>query len=267
MHLRLTLCFFASLLLCLGSAIAQESAGAAERAKAATPTPAAARASGRTVRVVAKATPAATPEEKKRGFFSRLFGRKPEPVATPTPAPAPKQRRPRKPVEGPAATPEPAAKPEETAPAKTESPKPTTETPAETPAVKPDEVAEKPAPKPPVTKATPEPKKGGKPKATPTPKPQTKEQAALEKAMASEDPEAIEKAKYDEVKVRAGGDAKVAELKNKADNAVSDEDARKELKAYNRALFQKMRTLEPSIKSRIDRMEAAVLKQLDGATE
>jgi hypothetical protein len=108
-------------------------------------------------------------------------------------------------------------------------------------------------------------KKGskGKAAASSTPAPaQTKEQQALAKAQASGDADAIEKAKYDEVKSRAAADEKVAALKQKAEAAPTEEEGRKDLRAYNKALFQKMRALDPSLKARIDRMEAAVLKQL-----
>ena len=57
-------------------------------------------------------------------------------------------------------------------------------------------------------------------------------------------------------------DPKLQELKLKADTAATDEEARKALRTYNKALFQKMRDLDPSIKERIDKMEAAVLRRL-----
>jgi hypothetical protein len=37
------------------------------------------------------------------------------------------------------------------------------------------------------------------------------------------------------------------------------------LKAYNKALFSRMRKADPSVKERIDQMEAAVLKRLEAA--
>lgn len=242
----------------------------------------------RPARVAASPTPVATPTPKKRGFFRRIFGGR-EPAATPpaaTPAPAtprPVRRPPRKPDPEPetvvkpeaAATPHPKSAtpiPEPTQPEKPAEPeKP--EKPAE-PEVTP--TLEKPVPpevQPEPVVATPTPgKKGAKGKpvkaaATPKPAPEvkgpSKEEIALKQAIAGGDPEIIEKAKYQEAKARAGEDSRLKELKQKADEAPNEEEGRKALRAYNKALFQKMRSLEPDIKERADRMEAAVLKQLD----
>ena len=68
---------------------------------------------------------------------------------------------------------------------------------------------------------------------------------------------------YDQAKAKAQEDSEIQKLKEMADNAVSDEEAKPALRAYNKALFGKMRRSDPSIKERIDRMEAAVLKQLE----
>ena len=54
-------------------------------------------------------------------------------------------------------------------------------------------------------------------------------------------------------------------LKEKADGAVSDDEARKAQRAYNKALFNKMRSIDSSIKDRADRIEAAIMKRLDSA--
>jgi hypothetical protein len=89
----------------------------------------------------------------------------------------------------------------------------------------------------------------------------------VDEAMAGGDADAIEKAKYDEVRVRALEDPRVKELKGKADEALTDDEGRKALRAYNKALFQKMRSLDGSIKDRVDRMEAAVMKRLEGSGE
>jgi hypothetical protein len=94
-----------------------------------------------------------------------------------------------------------------------------------------------------------------------------KEEQALEHAIKGGDPDAIEKARYDYARARAVEDEHVRDLKAKADNATSEEEGRKGLRAYNRALFDKMRKLEPAISDRIERMETAVLKRLGGADE
>ena len=81
--------------------------------------------------------------------------------------------------------------------------------------------------------------------------------------MKSGDAQEIEDARYDYAKARAADEANIRELKGKADAATTEEEGRKNLRAYNRALFEKMRKLEPSISDRIERMEAAVLKRLE----
>lgn len=220
---------------------AQESAPAAQAAPAAE--------GGRRSREAGKPPATPTEEARKRGFFQRLFGSKERPkavAATPAPAPASTPRRWKRPAKATPA-PEPEDKPEEkpSAPAKPEA--------------APEQPENKPAPEPP--KESKRPSKGNKP--TPPPV-RTKEQAALEKAQAGGDADAIEKAKYNEVKSRAETDPKIHELKEKADNSPTEEEGRKNQRAYNKALFGKMRSLEPDLKPRIDRVEAAVLRQLGG---
>ena len=75
-------------------------------------------------------------------------------------------------------------------------------------------------------------------------------------------PEAQEKWKYDEARKKAGEDEEVQRLKAKADTATDEAEGRRALRTYNKALFNKMRTLDPSIKERIDAMEAGVMKRL-----
>ena len=77
------------------------------------------------------------------------------------------------------------------------------------------------------------------------------------------DPETKEKFRFDQVKAKASEDAEVMELKVKADGAVSDEDARSAQRAYNKALYNKMRKIDGTLDERINAMEAAVLKRLD----
>lgn len=211
------------------------------------------RAAQRGAATSAEEAPEATPApKKKRGFFQRLFGRKeratPAPAATPaaaTPTPTPKPRtRTRKP-EAEAPETEPTPKTEEKAPA----------------------APTKPAAEPSETKSaatTSKGAKGSKAAAATEEKKEEKtpEQLAVEKAIASGDKAAIEKAKYDEVKSRAMKDEKIQALKAKADAAPTEEEGRKALRAYNKALFQKMRTLDGSLRNRIDRMEAAIMKRL-----
>jgi len=230
----------------------------------------------------ASPTPSPTPAAKGRGLFG-LFGHKEKPAPKASPSAKPGA----KPAASPAASPSPAEKAkhhkEEAADAEgTKAENAPKSEPSKAEKAEEGEKAEKtpPAPegaekkadeenKPPA--ATPAPKgRHGKNKgaaATPPPKEQTKEQIALAKAMAGGDPDAIEKAKYDEVRSRALADERIQKLREKADGALSEEEGRKELRAYNKALFEKMRALEPSISGRVERVEAAVLKQLDGKSE
>lgn len=55
-------------------------------------------------------------------------------------------------------------------------------------------------------------------------------------------------------------DAKVAELRTKADAAKNDETANKAMRSYLRALYGKMRSIEPSLEERINMTEAAALR-------
>jgi hypothetical protein len=107
------------------------------------------------------------------------------------------------------------------------------------------------------------------PTATPAPRKtsKTKEKTpAVAKAgppepPAGSDPEVIEKFKYDQAKAKALEDSEIQELKQKADNSTSDEESKKASRAYNKALFNKMRRIDSSLKDRIDRMEAAMMKR------
>lgn len=229
----------------------------ARRRTAARPTPA--------------STPAATPEPKRPGFIRRLFGAGRQPAATPmatpmaTPKPAP--RKPRKVDEDddepkkrdsqagkkPAIEKDPEDKPE------TEKKTPPSPDKPETKPENEEAVTEKPKP-------TPRGRKGAitkKPVEPTTSKTTGEEQKALDAAVASGDATAIEKAKYNLARAKAVEDGEVRELKAKADAATSDEEGRKTLRAYNKALFDKMRQLDPSISERADRIEAAVIKRLE----
>jgi len=285
--------FFA--LAALGSAsIAQETATAkpAEQTSAAKPAEiklaqATADANKTHKPAAAKATPAAatpaaaTPAPKKPTFFNRVFGTGNKPKATPepttakaTPTPAPATPRPKpKPKKESAeedGKPEGGTSEEKPGSEKTAAEAPAgTEKPAATTDEKPAENEAKPEDKEPAPAAAASGKKGHRKGATAEAKPKeagkemTKEQLAVQDAIATGDPNAIEKAKYNEVKVRASEDSHIKELKEKADNAPADEEGRKALRAYNRALFEKMRSLaDKDVQERIDAMEKAVLKNI-----
>ena len=180
--------------------------------------------------------PVATPipvegqDQNKRGFWDKVLGRKdkaqPTPqAAKPTPTPKPtrtKQRKDR--------TAAPVPQPEQSHPEK----------------------PEKPAPEPKATPA-PKPPRGARP--TPVPKPS----ATVDEGA---DPETVEREKFTTAKSKAQEDTEIQELKLKADTAPTEDEARKAMRTYNKALFRKMRSIEPSIKDRIDATEAAIMRRL-----
>jgi len=202
-------------------------------------------------RRAAKAPPAETqPAPRKPSFFERLFGRRPKPTPAPaTPAPKTTSKPPAKPRKPrstasakPTAARSTAARPKPAATDAAETPGPASEKPeaaTETP-------AEKPATKPAVRKTATKSATRPAPPVDPT----------------GSDPEELDRQKYDAAKARAMEDPEVAALKQKADEAVSDDEANKAQRAYNKALYGKMRKLDPLIKERIDRMEAAMMKKL-----
>jgi len=189
---------------------------------------------------VAEVVAPPTPKPKKPSFFEKLFGnrkRKPAPEPTPTPSPTP-----RKSVRKPAATPAPplepgsTPKPVKTAPVKTEVPKVASATP--------------------VASAAP-------PKKTVTTKPAISEpKKNLIEPPADADPDVKEKYRYEQAKARAMEDPQVKSLKAKADDASTEDDSRKALRAYNKALFEKIRKIDSSVSERADLLEAGILKRL-----
>ena len=75
--------------------------------------------------------------------------------------------------------------------------------------------------------------------------------------------EAQEKARYRSVKAKALEDPRIQQLHDRADNAATNAEEQTASTEYYRALFDKMREIEPSLKERIDRMEAATLRRLE----
>lgn len=71
-----------------------------------------------------------------------------------------------------------------------------------------------------------------------------------------------EVAKFKAVKAHAMEDAEVKDLKTKAESEVDDSAAQKALVAYNRALFRKIREIEPSVTAYSERVEASMTKRL-----
>ena len=233
------------------------------------------------------ARPAAAPAQKSPGVLQFLFGSRqkhPPVVIEPTPAPrtavatpAPRSPKPRAtPAPKPRATPAPkpkvtkkepgadAATAEAMPPPKKEKPKkkPATAETEPVPAKSDAPESAQPAPEKPPTPAPEPPAAGKKPrkgKGTPT--------AAAKEGVGpppDADPETKEKFRFDQAKAKAAEDPEVQELKAKADSAVSDEDTRSAQRAYNKALFSKMRKIDGTLDERINSMEAAILKRLGG---
>ncbi|MEI6712887.1 MAG: hypothetical protein WCO60_03995 [Verrucomicrobiota bacterium] len=86
----------------------------------------------------------------------------------------------------------------------------------------------------------------------------TKEKAP---ASATEAPKSDDE-RFAAAKKAANEEPKIAELRNKADNAVANNDANRFTKAYLKAMYSKMRSLEPTLKERIDLTEAAALRMI-----
>jgi len=217
----------------------------------------------------ASPSPTATPKPKKPSLLDRLnpFQRhEKKPKATPTPAatatpaptakPSPTPKEEKHSTRKHKAAPEPTPEPTATAtpkPHRKPRPTPTTEAAESTPTPAPKKSDEAPAtgmnsPLPFSPEAT-----AAEPEATP---------ATAPSLPSGIDDEVVLKARYSAVKSQALEDKDILALQDKAD-AARDQDTQRSLtKAYYRALFDKMRTIDPSLKDRIDRIETATMKRL-----
>ena len=179
-------------------------------------------------RVVAPAVEKPEKPVQTRSFFQRLFG----PRATPTPAPTP----------APVVTHRPKPKP-----------KPAPETPSDAPAKVTPKATTKVRPAdavpPTPTVATTSPKTG---------KGAGKKGAASAGALAAGD----DAARFKAAKAKALEDAHIKDLKGKADGEVNESEAHKALVNYNRALFQKIREVDPSVSDYAGKVEQSMSKRL-----
>ncbi len=200
--------------------------------------------------VAATPVPVATPVPRKPGFWQRVFGGKKQ--ATPTPKPATPTP---KPIVKTKTTGRTTVKPKtgQTKPVGSDS---DTGRPGNTkvettppPKEKRPQVIDEPIVKPPPIKNTKSKPGGDKVQNFP---PSTD----------NADAEVIEKQKYDQAKAKAIADPKIQELRGKADLAPSEGESRKALREYNKAMFKRMKEIDPSIKDHVDRMEAAVMSRL-----
>ena len=62
---------------------------------------------------------------------------------------------------------------------------------------------------------------------------------------------------------KAKADPRLQDLKAKADNALTDEEARKAATAYNRALFRRIRDIDNSVTDRANAIEEAILRRIE----
>jgi len=90
-------------------------------------------------------------------------------------------------------------------------------------------------------------------------KPSTKTKATPPTSVASglDDP-----AKFQTAKAAASEDPAIKDLKNKADGEVNEAEAGKALAAYNRALFRKIREIDPSVSEYADKVEQSMTKRI-----
>ncbi len=203
----------------------------------------------RVIAVKATPIPVATPIPKKAGFWERVFGKpkaKPTPIpATPKPTPVFKKKlKPRATRPKPTDTNSNDSSPKMSDNTDTKKADPEKTEIEKTPPARTEETVKPTTPKPPKTKGS------GK---VAQDMPPTTDNA---------DAEVLEKQKYDQAKAKAATDPKVQELRGKADLAGSEEESRKALRSYNKAMFQRMKEIDPSIKDHISRMESAVMSRL-----
>lgn len=68
--------------------------------------------------------------------------------------------------------------------------------------------------------------------------------------------------RFETAKSKALEDAHIKSLKAKADEASTDAESKAALRTYNKALFEKIKKIDPSVSEWADRLEAAMMKRL-----
>ena len=125
-----------------------------------------------------------------------------------------------------------------------------------------------PTPEAPAPESTPTPKPGGMTEPVPfVPPPEKTEapdanQTPVIETQSPAEEEADERSRFQAAKTKALTDPHIQDLQSAADSATGD-DAIAAGKRYYRALYDKMRDIDPSIKDRIDRTEAATLRRVE----
>jgi hypothetical protein len=147
-------------------------------------------------------------------------------------------------------------KPAKSEPESTPAPEPT---PAPTPEATP---APEPIPPPEATPA-PDQSKGGMTSQVPfVPPAAIQESTPVVETKSPVEEEAEETARFQAAKTKALGDKHVQDLQAKADSAIGD-DAKPAERRYYRELYARMREIDPSLKDRIDRTEAATMRRVE----
>jgi len=212
-------------------------------------------------------TPTPTPRPKKRpeaGTTSKpenskpwwpFFKHKPKGSPSPSASPTPAYHRHTEAAPTPEATATPAPKSSESeaTPTPAERPKPTVEsTPRPTP--------------PPAPAETPS--NGGITSQVPfvPTEPSQQPVAPIVETKSPVEEEAEVTARFQTAKAKAVEDSHVQDLQAKADSATGD-DAKPALHRYYRALYDKMREIDPGITDRIDRTEAATMRRVDAEAD
>lgn len=90
--------------------------------------------------------------------------------------------------------------------------------------------------------------------------------SAAPKVLSVEDQEAKDRARFHELKAQALEDPAIKALREKADTTTGDA-GREAMRAYDKALFDKVRKMDPSISDYVDRLEKATMSRLDGEKE
>lgn len=86
---------------------------------------------------------------------------------------------------------------------------------------------------------------------------------AARPASEPQDAFAEEERRYEAVKENAKTDSEIQALKDKCDSASGAEGARKASTIYYRALFQKIREMDPSLTDRANQAEVAIVRRLN----
>jgi hypothetical protein len=95
----------------------------------------------------------------------------------------------------------------------------------------------------------------------PPEKPSAPEAPVVETKTPQEE-EAEVSAHFHEAKEKALQDPHIQDLQNAADSATGD-DAKAAMRRYYKALYEKMRGIDPTIEDRIDRTEAASMRRVE----